>query len=212
MVKVPFKSKMKFKEVNAFVENIENLVNEDNNPIYIDMGPCQFLNSFMLSGLIRALLYCQANNTKLVLSKVHPSVITLFETTNVLSLFIIEDRQELEEDLETLDVSFRKENNDTGILLIKGNLNKPGQYSQFRAFYEKYIDECSNIILDCSSLEHLGSQGVTELFRLRGILQEKNGMLIMVSEGDSIDSIWQMMHLETLIPKSPSLEEAFNLL
>jgi len=69
-----------------------------------------------------------------------------------------------------------------------------------------------NGIIDCSSLYHLGSPGVTELFRLRGMLQEKEGRLVIFSQADSVESVWRMMHLESLIPKAETLEESLLIL
>jgi anti-anti-sigma factor len=212
MKNIKLGSKLSFAEVNKFVENIASIVNDGEKSLYINMEFCQYLNSIMLSGLIRALKLCDKANCKMTLKKVNASVMTLFETTNVLSLFKIEDPEIKNDNQTSLGFSYKKISNNTGLFILKGSLSTSDQCSHFRGFYEKYILEIDNSIIDCSSLYHLGSPGVTELFRLRGMLQEKEGRLVIFSQTDSVESVWRMMHLESLVPKAETLEEAERIL
>ena len=68
MTNIPFKSKQTFQEVGQFVKSITALVSEGNCSICIDMSGCQYMNSIMLSGLIRALKICQDNNCEMALN------------------------------------------------------------------------------------------------------------------------------------------------
>ncbi|MFC1586521.1 STAS domain-containing protein [Fibrobacterota bacterium] len=212
MQNITLRSKLTFKQVNQFVNEISSLVGSGEKSININMESCHYFNSIMLSGLIRSLKTCENAGCRMVLLKVSASVMTLFETTNVRSLFTIEGEETKKDSLSDLNLSFKKLSGKKGVFILKGSLNSYVQCSQLREFYEKYILEINSGILDCTGLEHLGSPGVTEMFRLRGMLQEKSGILVIVGQTDSVESIWRMMHLESLIPRVNSLEDAQKLL
>jgi len=201
-------SKLSFQQTNEFVEAVTKTIEGGDHTIYIDMKDCQYLNSIMLSGLIRALKICEQNKGHLVLKKVNASTMTLFETTNVLNLFSIENEESIVKEDSTLELKFREESGKTGVFEIIGSINSNDQCSKFREFYQQYIIDIQNGILDCSKLFHLGSTGVNEMFRLRGILQEKAGKLYMMAPTDAVESVWKMMHLESLIP---SIENPSNI-
>jgi anti-anti-sigma regulatory factor len=212
MADISLGSKLTFKEVNLFVDDISALVKSGEKEININMQSCRYLNSVMLSGLIRAQKITEDNHCRLVLRKVSAPAMTLFETTNVHSLFNMEGKEAVKITQETPEFSFKDLPGNNGLFELKGSLSTPEHCSPFREFYEKHIMNCVNGILDCSNLEHIGSSGVTEMFRLRGIFEEKSGKLIIVSQTDAVDSVWRMMHLESLIPKSGSVDEALTLL
>ncbi len=201
-------SKLSFKETNQFVKTVAESVESGVDTVYIDMQFCQYLNSIMLSGLIRALKTCEKAKRNLVLKKVNASAMTLFETTNVLNLFSIENEGDFKKEESSLELKLNSDYNGIGYFEISGSLSTLDHCTQFREFYEKHLIDYENCILDCSKLIHLGSSGVTEMFRIRGMLQEKQGMLVILNPTDSVESVWRMMHLETLIPRAETMEEA----
>lgn len=203
-------SKLTFQETNQFVQEATSIMQGSKSDLVVDMGECQYLNSIMLSGLIRVMKVCEKQKSRLVLRRVPASARTLFETTNVLGLFQIEDKQGAEEEVPGLSLDYESLGPGNGLIRIAGSLSDQLQCTQFRDFYEKHIPDISNCVLDCEELQHLGSPGVTEMFRLRGMLQERDGRLVIASNQDAVESVWKMMHLESLIPKLESLEEAIK--
>jgi anti-anti-sigma factor len=208
MCLIQFGSKLNFQQTSKFIDSVEALVQEGKKSIRIDMSTSQYLNSIMLSGLIRALKMCEKAGVQLLLQKVDASAMTLFETTNVLGLFSIENDEPPVPLSSNLSITADEITDGDIKFAIKGSLNIPEQCLKFRNYYESNMAETKNVVLDCSELHHLGSSGVTEMFRLRGILQEKGGKLVIVSETDSVESVWRMMHLDTLIPKVTTLTQA----
>ncbi|MBF0433186.1 MAG: STAS domain-containing protein [Fibrobacteria bacterium] len=208
MESISIGSNLNYQQTNTFVADVESIVKTKITGLTIDMHTCQYLNSLMLSGLIRAHKICKAADCSLVLSNVNSSAMTLFETTNVLGLFTIQSSEHTEDIPESLNLAFTLAEGQTGVISISGSLNNPEQCTQFRNFYEGHVLDIKHGIMDCSTLENLGSSGVTEMFRLRGILYEKGGKLIIASKKDSVESVWRMMHLESLIPKMDTIELA----
>jgi len=200
-------SKLSFAETNQFVESVSTLLQQSPNQIHINMKECHYLNSIMLSGLIRALKMCQAQNCQLVLKQVNASARTLFETTNVLSLFSIEDLEVQSPTHTILELKYSLPKPNIGIFQLTGSLNDSEQCSQFRNLYEPAVLEIKHAVLDCAHLFHLGGAGVNEMFRLRGILYEKSGKLFLINPTDAVESVWKMMHLDSLIPYINHLDE-----
>ncbi len=212
MAQISIGSKLTFQETSDFVNSVNAIAEGGERELVIDMSSCQYLNSIMLSGLIRAQKICQNTHCNMALSNVNASAMTLFETTNVLGLFDIKNSQKQSNEQRIFQFDFEVTGNNIGIIKLTGSFDNSEQCTQFRNFYEKQITTVKHGILDCSNLSHLGTCGVTEFFRIRGIFQEREGELIIVSQTDSVESVWRMMHLESLIPKVATFEEAAALI
>lgn len=203
-------SKLSFREINEFVEHIVEGLKTGPSRLVIDMSSCIYLNSIMLSGLIRAKKQCENYAIPLVLRHVSASTLTLFDTTNVTPLFTIEEPLKREPFSHDLHIQWDVMQPHIGVCKLRGSLDTPTGCNQFRNSYEKQMLEHTTIIVDFSQVDHVGSPGVTECFRLRGMIQEKNGQLFVVSNSESLDSMWRMMHLGNLIPKYDTLEQALE--
>ena len=212
METVTLGSKLTFQETNDFVSLIQKKLNNAPPSLRVDMKGCHYLNSIMLSGLIRALKLCEKQGCAMVLTNINTSAKTLLETTNVDSLFNMDAGPALEPAHSLLELQFEKSETGHGVVKMKGSLNTPVECTQFRGFYESHFNGIKHGILCCDDLFHLSSSGVTEMFRLRGLLHEKKGQLILISRSDSVDSVWKMMHLESLIPRAQNIEQAQELL
>jgi len=204
---IPLGSKLSFRETNEFIESVTKGLKTHPQKIVIDMTTCIYLNSIMLSGLIRAHKICQEHSLGLVLKNVSASTLTLFDTTNVTNLFTIDNKAHSGSTSE-LVIQWSSSENNALLCHLIGSLASPVTCNQFRLAYEQKIGFYKNFILDFSKLDHLGSPGITECLRLRGLVQEKNGQLLVVGGSESLDALWRMMHLGSLIPKFETLHSA----
>ena len=93
---------------------------------------------------------------------------------------------------------------------MSGALDQQAQCTQFRTLYEEELPKIKNAVLDCSELQNFGPYGVTELFRFRELLQEKSGKLCLLNPSNAVESVWKIMHLESLIPKIADLKSSFE--
>ncbi len=199
-------------DMNFFVNDLLNRVPSGTNELILDLSECQFLNSMMLSGLLNLLKACREKSIQLTLINVGTSAYMLFETTNVLELFKVDVNSLRKQDPPDLNLSVQRLNPSQVVFTLGGGLHSSQQCARFRESYEEVLPDFSDAVLDLSQLHHLGSAGVTEMFRLRGLLQEKAGHLVIVSGTDSVESVWRMMHLSSLIPKVASLEAGIKVI
>lgn len=204
-------SRLSFKQTNEFVDKVGHLLAGNPSCIYVDMQSCVYLNSIALSGLIRAHKLCEQKKTPFILTNVQASAYTLFETTNVLELFAIENTP-LSQEEDKLEIEFELLKPHLGFFKISGNFNGAHQSQQFRIEYEKELPELKSVLIGLQFAENIGSVAINELFRLRGMLYEKSGMLVLESTSESIESVWRMMHLNSLIPLCKSRDQALQII